>query len=54
MGLPALRGDDPGPVLPGGIVPDVLGMATFEVGDPVAMFVLVKADDAALDRRLVG
>jgi hypothetical protein len=51
--LAAGGSDDPGTVLPGRIMPDVLGMTTFEVGDPVVVLILVKADDAALDRRPV-
>src|SRR5688572_1272216 len=51
--LAAFGSDDPGTVLPGRIVPDVLGMTTFEVGDPVVVLILVKADDAALNRRPV-
>jgi hypothetical protein len=51
--LAAFRRDDPGTVLPGRIVPDVLGMTTFEVGDPVVVLILVKSDDAALNRRPV-
>ena len=51
--LAACVRNDPGSVLPGGIVPDVLGMTTFEVGDPVVVLILVKAGDAALDRRPV-
>jgi len=51
--LPSFGRDDPGSVLPGRIVPDVLGMTTFEVGDPVVVLILVKADDAALTRRPV-
>jgi len=31
----------------------MLGMTTFEVGDPVPVLILVKADDAALNRRPV-
>lgn len=48
--LAAFGSDDPGTVLPGWIVPDVLGMTAFEVGDPVVVLILVKADDAALNR----
>jgi hypothetical protein len=49
----AFGSDNPGTVLPGRIVPDVLGMTTFEVGDPVVVLILVKSDDAALNRRPV-
>lgn len=31
-------------------MPDVLRVTAFEVGDPVLLFILMKADDAALDR----
>ena len=51
--LPAFGRDNPGTVLPGGIVPHMLGMTTFEVGDPVFVLILVKADDAALNGRPV-
>lgn len=39
----AFLGEHPGAELPGWVVADVAGMATGEVGDPVAFFVLVKA-----------
>ena len=45
----ALRGGDPFAVEPGRVVADVLLMAAFEFGDPVKVFVLVKADDFARD-----
>jgi hypothetical protein len=51
--LAAFGRDDPGTVLPGRVVPDMLGMTTFEVGDPAIVFILVKPDDAALNRRPV-
>ena len=46
LGAPRL-GDDPRPLLPGRIVPNMLGMAAFEIRDPVSQVVLVKSDDAA-------
>jgi hypothetical protein len=49
--LSAFGSDNPGTRLPGRIVPDVLGMTAFEVGDPVLVVILVKADDTALNRR---
>jgi len=40
----ALHGvDDPGPILPWRLVPQVLRMAAGQVGHPVAVLVLVKA-----------
>ena len=51
--LATFGSDDPRTALPGRVVPDVLGMTTFEVGDPVAVLILVKADNAALNRRPV-
>lgn len=38
-------GYNPGPVLPGRIVPHVLRVAAFQVGDPVVFLVGVEADD---------
>ncbi len=35
----------PGPVLPRRIVPDVLCVSTFQLSDPIAENILVKADD---------
>ena len=49
---PADLGDHPGPVLPGRIMPHVLGVTALEVGNPVSFFVLMEADDPSLDRRL--
>ena len=39
-----LGGHDPGPDLPGGIVPDVLGVATLELRDPIALVVVTERD----------
>jgi hypothetical protein len=39
--------EHPGPVLPGRIVPYVLRVATFQVGDPMPLAVTMKADDVA-------
>ena len=44
--------DDPRAVDPWRIVPHVLRMAAFELGDPVFELVLMKIDDAALHARL--
>lgn len=38
----------PGPLLPWRVVPQVLRMAAFQIGYPVAVFVLMKRDDAAV------
>jgi hypothetical protein len=45
----ALRGGYPVMLAPGRIVADVLLMAAFKFGDPVAVFVHVKTDDSAQD-----
>ena len=39
---------DPGTILPGGIVTDMLRVSAFEIGNPVLFAVLMEADDAAL------
>ena len=49
MTLAPLGGHDPGPLLPRRIVTNVLGMSALEIGDPVRLGVLVKADDLAVD-----
>ena len=43
----ALRGYDPRSVLPWWIVPNVLSVAALELRYPVALSILVKADDAS-------
>lgn len=53
MGQAPFGRDDPGPVLPGRNMTQVLGMTTFQVGDPMAFLVLVIADDGPL-RATVG
>ncbi|AZC28955.1 hypothetical protein C4K38_0976 [Pseudomonas chlororaphis subsp. piscium] len=40
------RIQDPGPGLPGRLVAQVLGMATGQLDDPVAVLILMKADDS--------
>src|SRR5665213_2575880 len=50
----ALCGHDPGPHLPRRIVAHVLRMSAFEIGHPVLLNVLMKADDATWQRRAVG
>jgi hypothetical protein len=45
-GAACWRGD-PGAEGPGWVVADVLGVAAFEVGDPMAFGILVKRDDFA-------
>src|SRR4029079_391050 len=44
---PAGLGQDPGPYFPRWRVSDVLRVAALELGDPVLLRVLVKADDAS-------
>ena len=43
----AFGSENPGAEGPGWIVAEVLGVATFEVGDPVALGVLMERDDFA-------
>jgi len=45
----AFGSEDPGTEGPGWIMADVLGVATFEVSDPVRLVVLMKGDDFAED-----
>ncbi len=51
--LPLLRVNHPRPILPWRVVADVTAVAAVEVGDPVTVFVLVKADDVTLHGRSV-
>lgn len=48
VGVAALGGDNPRTVRPGRVMANMLGVATLEVGDPVAVIVLMKADDFTL------
>src|SRR5579872_2543032 len=48
---PPFLGGHPGADLPGRIVADVLGVTALEIGDPVPLLVLVKANDPALHQR---
>ena len=50
MGTPPFFRRDPGPHLPGRIVPDVLGVPTFQGGHPVSLVVLVEGNHAPLHR----
>ncbi|HVY94420.1 MAG TPA: hypothetical protein VHA14_16780 [Bryobacteraceae bacterium] len=50
----ARRGGDPRAVFPRRFVADVLGVAAFEIGNPVSIFVLVEGDDAAFHQLAVG
>lgn len=43
---PLGRDLDPRPVLPGRSVPDVLLVAALQLGHPISLFVLMKANDA--------
>jgi len=45
---PAIYGDDPRPVAPWWIMPDVLVMAAIQLSHPVLLIVLMEADNAAL------
>ena len=47
MGGTAFGSEDPGADGPGRIMTDMLGVAAFEVGDPVAFGVLMESDDFA-------
>jgi len=40
-----LRREDPWPVLPRRVVADVLRVSAFEISNPVALSILVEADD---------
>src|SRR5690606_13340289 len=46
---PSVLRRDPGPVHPRRIVPNVPGVATGQIGDPVARLVLVESDDGLPD-----
>lgn len=43
----AFRGCDPGPILKRRIVPDVLVVAAFQFGDPIAALILMETDDGS-------
>jgi hypothetical protein len=45
---PALGRDDPRPVAPWWMMPDMLIVAALELSDPVLLIVLMEADNAAL------
>lgn len=47
---PAFRREHPGPHLPGRRMPNVLRVATLQVGHPMPFLVLVKAHDSSLGR----
>lgn len=49
-GLARLGREYPRPHLPGGIVADVLGVAAFQIGDPVCLVILMEADDSSIHR----
>jgi hypothetical protein len=42
-------GDHPGPVLPWWIMSHVLGVAAFQLGNPVAFLVLTEANNSSLN-----
>ena len=44
--LTALRSQSPGPVLPGGIMANMLTVPTRQLGHPIGLVILVKADDS--------
>jgi hypothetical protein len=44
-------GEDPGPELPRRLVPDMLGVTTREVGDPVSLGILVKTSNCSFHGR---
>lgn len=48
MGGAAFGSDDPGADGPRRVVAHVLGVAAFEIGDPIAEIVLVKSYDVAI------
>jgi hypothetical protein len=45
MRLPAFGGRDPVADRPRGIMPDMLRVATFQIGNPIQVLILMKADD---------
>jgi hypothetical protein len=45
----ALRGCDPMPIEPGRILPDILMMTTFQIGNPLEGFIQVVIHDLAWD-----
>ena len=45
---PAICGDDPRPVAPGWMMPDMLGVAALKLSHPVLLIVLIEANNAAL------
>lgn len=47
---PALGAGHPRSYLPGRVMTHMLGMATFQVGHPVVVFVLMKTDNRLFDR----
>ena len=49
-----IRRGNPRSDLPGRVVTDVLGVAALEVRNPVLLFVLVEANDAALHQSVRG
>jgi hypothetical protein len=48
---PTIYGDDPRPVAPWGMMPDMLVVAALELSHPVLLIVLMEADNAALHGR---
>jgi len=53
-GVTAFLGGGPWPIDPGRVVANVLGVTAFEVGYPVAFFVLVETDDLAFEAATHG
>ena len=45
MAGPAFRGEHPGTKGQWGLMPDVLPMSAGEIGHPILLLILVKADD---------
>jgi hypothetical protein len=50
VGGTALLGEDPFAERPRWVMADVLGVAAFELSDPVTLIILVEGDDSAEDR----
>ena len=48
---PAIRSDDPRPVAPWWVMPNMLVMATLKLSHPVLLIVLMEANNAALHGR---
>lgn len=53
MLLASSDGEYPGAIDEGGLMPDMLPMATGQIGHPVTLFILVISDDRLLHRVMI-